>query len=229
MSALSYLYVEGKNDFHVIKNLLAKYGITSKPMPPKANRRVSGPIYIDGFGDEDNYAGQGIESLKVAFKSTLNTDYRLATIGIVVDANSDPNARWTSIRNIAQNAGQCDFPVTPAQLGHITTLVRTTKPTVRMGVWMMPDNKREGMLEHFVSDMIPSDNFLWQKAQADVAAIPEAERLFPPVHTHKAEIHTWLAWQETPGRPLGIGGYFDHQSLLAGNFVDWIKKLFELN
>jgi len=229
MSDLSYLYVEGNNDFHVIKNLLTKHGITSEPMPKKANRRVPGPIYVDGFGDVESYTGRGIESLKLSFKTTLDTDYRLATIGIVIDANSEPNARWTSIRNIAQGAGECDFPVIPIQSGHITTIVRTTKPSVRIGVWIMPDNEREGMLEHFVSDLIPDDNLLWQKAQADVAAIPEVERLFSSVHIRKAEIHTWLAWQETPGRPMGIGitaGWFDHQSPLAERFIDWVKRLF---
>lgn len=95
----------------------------------------------------------------------------------------------------------------------------------------MPNNENEGMLEHFVSDLIPVNNFLWQKAQADVVAIPEAHRLFIPVHLRKAEIHTWLAWQETPGRPMGIGvtaGWFDHQSPLAQLFITWIKTLFKI-
>jgi hypothetical protein len=227
---LNYLYVEGKSDFHVIKNLLKKRDFSSEKMP-EANRRMPGTIYVGGFGDKDNYTGRGIEALKVAFKNTLSTDYHLSTIGIVVDANSDPQSRWTAIRDIAQGAGECDFPVTPTQSDYITTINRSTKPSVKIGVWIMPDNEHEGMLEHFVSDLIPSDNFLWQKAQTDVAAIPEAKQLFDSIHTRKAEIHTWLAWQETPGRPMGIGitaGWFDHKSELASRFVEWIRKLFEL-
>jgi hypothetical protein len=39
--------------------------------------------------------------------------------------------------------------------------------------------------------------------QSSVAAIPEAERRFGPLAEPKAIIHTWLAWQKEPGKPLG--------------------------
>lgn len=44
------------------------------------------------------------------------------------------------------------------------------------------------------------------------------------------EIHTWLAWQEEPGKPFGIAlkaGYFDHQSPAADHFVDWFTQTFQ--
>ena len=195
----------------------------------KNNRQESGTIYIDGFGDKDSHTGRGIEALKIALGLLLdNTDSGVSNIGIVVDADSDVNARWDAFHNIAKNAGECKFPSKPPQSGHITNIVREKHP-IRLGIWIMPNNENEGMLEHFVSDLIPDGNFLWQKAEADVIAIPETERLFPSIHTQKAKIHTWLAWQETPGRPMGIGvaaGWFDHQSPLAQSFIAWIKELF---
>ena len=230
MNDLSYLYVEGKNDFHVIKNLLKKHTIQCDDQKTPPNRKQSGIIYINAFGDDEN-TGRGIEELKVTFKGSLDTDYGVTAIGIIVDADIDLDTRWNAIRNIAKNAGDCDFPVSPSRSGFITTINRLTRPSVKLGVWIMPNNENEGMLEHFVSDLIPANNFLWQKAQADVVAIPEAYRLFSPAHVRKAELHTWLAWQETPGRPMGIGvtaGWFDHKSPLAQSFIEWIKALFEI-
>lgn len=77
MNNLSYLYVEGKNDFHVIKNLLKKHTSQCDEGGIPANRKQSGIIYIDGFGDD--YTGRGIEELKVAFEKSLDTDYSVST------------------------------------------------------------------------------------------------------------------------------------------------------
>ncbi len=44
------------------------------------------------------------------------------------------------------------------------------------------------------------------------------------------DMHTWLAWQEEPGKPFGIAlkaGYFDHQSPAADHFVDWFMQTFQ--
>lgn len=232
MNQLHYLLVEGKDDFHVVKNLLAKHTILSDEIKKwQPNRRQPGVIYIDGFGDGDNYAGRGIEELKKTFKNHLETDFTVSTIGIVVDADNDVLARWEALSNLAKSIGDCEFHTRPPQAGHITTIKRQTKPPVRLGIWIMPNNGNEGMLEHFVSDLIPTGDFLWHKAQADVIAIPEAYRLFSAAHIRKAEIHTWLAWQKIPGRPMGIGvtaGWFDHQSPLANLFIGWIRNLFEI-
>ncbi len=231
MNDLSYLYVEGKTDFHVIKNLLKVHEIKPVAVITDKNKSASkktGVIYINAFGD-DEYTGRGIEELKSTFTTTINKTYDVSNIGIVVDADDNVNARWDALCNIAKGAGDCVFPTQPSQSGCITTIVRQKKPPIKLGIWIMPDNENGGMLEHFISDLIPDDNFLWQKAEADVIAIPETERLFPSVHTQKAKIHTWLAWQKTPGRPMGIGitaGWFDHQSPLAQSFIAWIKELF---
>lgn len=100
-----------------------------------------------------------------------------------------------------------------------------------VGVWLMPDNTVAGMLEHFISFLVPADDALWAKAQECVQRIPEPERRFPPNHSIKAQVHTWLAWQEEPGKPMGQAitkRYLDAEAHDAQRFMSWIRQLYSL-
>lgn len=230
MQNLNYLFVEGKDDFHVLKNLLKKHEIETGTFTVPHNRRVPNKIYLNGLGD-DQHTGKGIDNLKQAVRNVLQLDYTVKSLGIIVDADSAPLSRWDALCSLARQAGVGNFPAEVVYDGYVTILNRVNKPSLKIGFWIMPDNLHTGMLEHFVSAMIAPQNFLWDKAVRDVQAIPSNQRLFPNRHTRKAEIHTWLAWQETPGKPMGIGvtaGYFDHQSPIALAFVQWIKTLFDV-
>jgi hypothetical protein len=95
----------------------------------------------------------------------------------------------------------------------------------------MPDNTLPGMLENFIQFLVPPDNALWPRAEECVAQIPEPERRFPPEHQIKAHVHTWLAWQEEPGTPLGLAitkRYLDADVPHAHQLMDWIRRLFDL-
>lgn len=73
-----------------------------------------------------------------------------------------------------------------------------------LAVWMMPDNESAGMLESFACKLISSEDPAWVHASATVASLPEdAGRFSRERHLEKALIHTWLAWREEPGCPLG--------------------------
>ncbi|HEU5370317.1 MAG TPA: DUF3226 domain-containing protein, partial [Ktedonobacterales bacterium] len=103
------------------------------------------------------------------------------------------------------------------------------QPTV--GVWLMPDNTLSGMLEDFASFLIPSDDVLWPLAGDVVQQVVIKKRLFPESHLMKARIHTWLAWQEEPGTPLGLAitrRYLDAAAPHAQQLVNWIRQLFDL-
>ena len=42
-------------------------------------------------------------------------------------------------------------------------------------------------------------------------------------------MHTWLAWQEEPGIPLGLAvtkRYLDVDHVLARQFLQWLQRLF---
>ena len=52
------------------------------------------------------------------------------------------------------------------------------------------------------------------------------------MHKSKAEIHTWLAWQEEPGTPMGQAitkQYLDTNKELAKKFIGWLDNLFGLS
>lgn len=51
------------------------------------------------------------------------------------------------------------------------------------------------------------------------------------VVVRKAMIHTWLAWQREPGRPMGLAitkRFLDPEAPSAMEFVAWVRRLFDL-
>jgi hypothetical protein len=145
--------------------------------------------------------------------------------GVVVDANGDPHARWKSIRGTLQAEGYVDVPETLQPDG---VIVPGTPHRPAFGAWIMPDNGSPGALEDFAAALVPAGDPLWTRACEVVDAIPEEERRFPSVRRSKARVHTWLAWQEHPGSPMGqaIGkGDLDAQAPAAQRFVAWLRRL----
>ena len=154
----------------------------------------------------------------------------LGHLGIVVDADTDLSARWKSLRNTLLNAGKVSVPKNPDCNGTIVVLQRPDR-TVKVGIWLMPDNQLPGMLENFIEFLVPSGDALWTKAVACVEQLSEGERRFRPNHEIKAQVHTWLAWQEDPGTPLGQAvtkRYLDANAPHAHQLIDWIRRLFDL-
>jgi hypothetical protein len=95
----------------------------------------------------------------------------------------------------------------------------------------MPDNQTTpGILENFVSFLIPdTDTSLWQYAQDCVNKIP-VQPHFSEGDAPKADIHTWLAWQEEPGQRLGdaITNSFNADAPHALKLIDWVRRVFDL-
>jgi len=91
----------------------------------------------------------------------------------------------------------------------------------------MPDNLHSGKLEDFVSSLIPANDSLFPRAKAAVDGIPKNERRFSDPDLIKAQLHTWLAWQEEPGRHMGTA--ITAKSLgvdgpVADAFADWLRR-----
>jgi hypothetical protein len=150
-------------------------------------------------------------------------------LGIIIDADVDLNARWQSARNILIRSGYNLIPEMPTPGG--TIIQQPGKPTV--GLWIMPDNKVAGMLEDFVSFLRPQDDLLWPIAVEVVQKVKtiEEKHRFRDKYESKARIHTWLAWQEEPGKPMGqaiTARYLDADAPHAQELIAWIRRLFEL-
>jgi len=98
-----------------------------------------------------------------------------------------------------------------------------------VGLWVMPDNSSDGMLEYFIKKAIvdPAQSALFQKAQQDVGRI--VSPLFKTIHLSKAEVATWLAWQKMPGQGLAatVGGeLIDTSTPLCAKFDSWLNAVF---
>ncbi len=196
------LLVEGQNDLHVFKNIFKKHNVN------------------ESFDVKDK---EGLDKLLISIPILLKTDIDI--IGIVIDADVNISSRWDSIKNIFDKAGY-SMPDTPTENGLIVK--KYNSPTV--GIWIMPDNAENGMLEDFVKFLIPANDDLLPEVEDALLSIEDKDlNRYKPIHKSKAKINTWLAWQEDPGTPMGLAiekTYLTTNNKLCKLFVEWINKLF---
>jgi hypothetical protein len=197
------LLVEGKDDQHVVWALCEKFTITESFE------------VIDCTGIE-----KLLEQTPVRFKQS-----GIETIGIIVDADTDINARWNSLKNIMSAQGFVIPEEIPAE-----GLVLHNGDNKTVGIWIMPDNNLNGMLEDFIAFLVPDSDQLLPVTDVTLAEI-ETNQLnkYRSVHKAKARIHTWLAWQENPGTPLGLSitnRYLTTEAEVCNRFINWLNKLF---
>lgn len=99
-----------------------------------------------------------------------------------------------------------------------------------IGVWIMPDNLSDGVLEHWLSSCIAdSEKTMITHAQLAVANVPI--RKFADLRSIKAEVATWLAWQKQPS--IGLYAAFDDEGTLLNDqahlytqMVSWLRYVF---
>jgi hypothetical protein len=86
------------------------------------------------------------------------------------------------------------------------------------------------MLEDFITFLVPQNDKLLPIVDTTLNHI-ETQKLHQYADTHKAKakIHTWLAWQENPGTPLGASitkRYLSTDDKICLSFVNWLNDLF---
>ena len=141
-----------------------------------------------------------------------------------MDADEDLAAQWARVTHVLNDCGCVNVPRLPDQAG---TIVETNDGK-RIGIWVMPDNQNNGAVEDFVATLIGDQDALWPKARDDVDNIPKEHRRFKTTYHSKAQVHTWLAWQEEPGTRMGETfkkKYLDPDHPRAQAFVSWLKQL----
>jgi len=207
MAVKKILLVEGVDDAHVLKHLCGNRG---------------GPR-LDEVRSHGGVA-ELLESLPVQLKASGDE----AIVGVVIDADTNVAARWQSLRDRLAGLGYVSVPGNPAPDG---TIIDPPDGELlpRVGVWIMPDNQTQGILEDFLRFLVPAGTRLLDHVESSVAAIPEAERRFSQLAEPKAVIHTWLAWQEEPGKPLGTAitaRYLDPNAAMVDVLLSWLHRLF---
>jgi len=195
------LLVEGKNDLHVFWNIFEKHSVNQS------------------FKSEGKEGDNIYKSIPIYLKTDIST------LGIVIDADDNLNGKWEKLKGILTNSGY-DLPDSPSPTG--TIIKNEESPTV--GIWIMPNNDTNGMLEDFVRQLVPEDDALMPFVEESLGKIElNGVNNYKLIHKSKAKIHTWLAWQETPGTPMGLAikkTYLDTNKELCNTFVNWINTLF---
>ena len=198
--------VEGPDDEHVLRHICRKRSIRE---PDKVLPQGGAPGLLKAMPRQ-------IEA------STGEQD----VIGVVIDADKNPDGRWQAIRDRLVDSGYQNVPGHPDPHGTILEPALDS-PLPRAGVWVMPDNESRGLLENFLSHLVPQPNDLFDYATSCVEGLPDIR--FIDNDKPKAVMHTWLAWQKEPGRPYGTAikaDFLDAHAPQADVLVSWLNRLF---
>ena len=205
----SRLYVEGKDDSHALLHMLVTRGL---PRDAFWFPRINEASGVDGM----------LAGMEIAIRFGTGQ-----AVGFVLDANASLSSRWRAVSSRLVSVGLTP-PAEPPTAGYIDFCEQFQ---TRTGVWMMPNNRREGALEDFLIDLIHTTDPLLSYARSATHQAHELGAAFPANATRKAELRAWLAWCEEPGLPYGTAvkaGYFPHDSPNSEAFVTWFRELFHL-
>ena len=157
-------------------------------------------------------------------RAMLNGSIKMDAIGVVLDAVA-PNllGKWNSIRCILIPLGYKCLSL-PNANGTILNLEGVSN----IGIWMMPDNTVDGMLEDFCARLI-SEQAINYASECAQNALQRGLATYKSNHSTKAAIHTALAWQDSPGMPLGqaiTARALDAASPIAEVFANFLRTTF---
>ena len=207
------LLVEGKEDQAAIASLMSAH-------IPWGDSPRKWPVYVKDCDGIEPILAEGAISLELKAAG-------VEAVGVTIDANERFEGRWQRIRN--ECAGT--FPDVPADLPPEGLICRNTAG-LHFGVWIMPDNHSEGMLETFLGYLASGgDKRLWQYAREARSEARKHGAPYKDPHRDKADIRTWLAWQDPPGQSFGtalLRKCLDPRSPVAANYVAWFRRLFRV-
>lgn len=183
------------------------------------------------FGADRNSKQAVFNLLRDSILSQLDdADAAIERAAIVVDADTAADGglgfagTLQRVSDLLVSKGYSEVEALPAggyQFQHPDGL----KP---FGLWIMPDNNSEGMLENWISRCIsPDQQQLFNHATTTVTALQNP--LFNEIHRTKADVATWLAWQRKPGENLYAcitNDLLDNNSALYSGLVTWLKATF---
>lgn len=206
------LLVEGNEDKRVIPELIEANGITW------GNKKEQAIVYIESYDGIENLLNPDL------IYAELNAS-GLVSLGLIIDADDDPKNQWKRIRNVCLETIP-DLPEALPEKGLIHTY-----NSIKFGVWIMPDNQTRGMLETFLTYLIDENDYLWDYTKEVVQEAKNKGAKFKETYTDKSAIHTWLAWQYTPGRQLHnavMERILNPKHPKAETFITWFKSLYDL-
>lgn len=208
------LLVEGDEEKRVIPNFMDEHVVWG-------DIKDDWVVRIEEFDGVDNLLKPGVIEAE-------SKEPGLRAIGIIVDADDYFDSRWSRVRERCRKIADA-FPEDLPPGG----LIYETPDGLRIGVWVMPDNRSRGMLETFLNQlMVPERLPLWEFACKCCEDSKNHGAPYSDAHRDKANVHTYLAWLDPPGRQLHIAVLaraLDSRLPLGQQFVRWFMELFQLS
>ena len=228
---LPHLFVEGKTDKYVILQLLKSHDIFAQDGDQKPTNPSDVQVVVKVVKPVEGSSGSKEESLADLSQRVRKPNH--SAIGYIFDADDPAFTKW----NLQQT-----WRAIRDRLAKAPTLLTTkdkipengfhgrhSKTCTPIGVWLMPDNKRDGTIEDFLRELMADGDRIAPFAEKSTREAKDAHgALFPDKDFKKAVMETWLAWQEEPGTSFGVA--FQKNQLLkdkplAQRFVSWVQTL----
>jgi hypothetical protein len=204
------------------------------PPTPATPRAISKPRLLIGEGDDEVFFFEAllarlnlddIQVEKYGGKDNLSRylrelrlrpgNERIVALGVTRDADTDCGDAFTRICG-ALGASGFALPAAPGQIA--------TGP-LSVGVFVMPDNLRPGMLEDLCMDSVTADPAF--RCVDEYFRCVAAASHRQPGNMAKARVHAWLSSQAEPDRRLGEAAHQGYWPWDASAFEP-IKRFVQL-
>ncbi len=200
------LLVEGKNDCHAVMALCEAHNVPET-------------FGIYECGGDQNRVLKRMNALIVRPNPPQ-------VIGVMLDADESSLGKWQSIQDkLRNNSHSYVLPQIPNADG---TVVEEIEDKPKLGFWLMPNNQDAGMLEDFCAELAEPMSLAFARECVEKAHQGNITT-FKQVHHSKAVIHTYLAWHDEPGYPLGkaiTSEALRPHTDIATRFTNWLIHLF---
>lgn len=212
------LIVEGESDKKFFESFIKKTQL-------EIGIQVDTPLSL-GAGKDGKTAG--FKLLPQLLKQLV--DGRVTHLAMVVDADMR-NDNWgyeNTVKLIAEKISDSGYNDRPDRYDTGLSFPHSDGLN-NFGLWVMPDNRSEGMLEDWIRTAIATkESSLLNIAIDTVSRLPKPTK-FNQRHTSKANIATWMAWQKIPGK--GLEAVIDDElinmnSESVANFLSWLKHTY---
>ena len=215
----SLLLVEGEFDQSFYKHFCRSHNLDTKVtiFPPKQ------------LGATFNTKQGAINHLPSLLQQL--DDGQLNRLAMIVDADSASNGGGFDL-TLIQVKNQLipfGFDPSPQKLQNGGLVFSHSDGLADFGLWIMPNNHSDGILENWIAQSIASsEQTLFDKASSIVSKIQNPK--FAEIRRSKAEIATWLAWQDRPGEGLYYavtGNLLNSQGSHYVGLHQWLIRVFK--
>lgn len=220
------LLVEGSNDKTFFENLCKIHKLN-------VHVKVKNPRDLLTTQNTFNSKRGVIDSLEELLPLLEDADSSIQKIALILDADITGEHRGgfqETMEQIKEKTSNFGYEKKHKYINKGIEIPHSDSAMNSLGVWVMPDNKSDGTIEDWIKHKIlDSESQLFNHACQTVGKL--TNKKFSQNSITKAEIATWLAWQNQPGRTIAYA-LKEGEELLDVNhesfkeLITWLKAFF---